>query len=206
MREWIRQKHIEILLSKLSPPTKPKLKLETYTLNSKSASRILCIAGYFYNDLLDKKIIDLGCGTGILSIGAALIGAKSIVGVDIDADSIRIAKKNAVKIGVNVNYVVSDIEAIHNSFDTTLMNPPFGSWSRGADIKFLEKALKISPIVYSLHKRNPSTRRFLINKISYLGGQVDRIFEQEISIPLTFKFHRKNKYLVKADLYRIKSF
>ena len=105
---------------------------------------------------------------------------------------------------LNIRHVLKNIKNPDSTAIIVSKNPQYADIFR--NIKFLEKALKICPIVYSLHKRNPSTRRFLINKISYLGGQVDRIFEQEISIPLTFKFHRKKKYLVKADLYRIKSF
>jgi putative methylase len=204
-RGRIRQKHMEMILSSLSPHPRPKLKYETYTLDSKSASYVLSIAGHRYDDVTEKSVIDLGCGIGVLAIGAALIGAKYTVGVDIDRDSIQVAKENASKLGVDVNYVAGDIEAIHHSFDTALMNPPFGSWSRGADVKFLKKALDISTITYSLHKRTPTNRDFLKNQISSFGKIVDRIFELEISLPRTFTFHKKKKYLVEVDLYRIKS-
>ena len=201
----IRQKHIEMLLSSLSPHPRPKLKFETYTLDAKSASYVLVTAGYTYDDVIGKRVIDLGCGTGILAIGAALMGANYTVGVDIDQDSIQVAKKNASSLGVDVHYVTGDIEAIHKSFDTALMNPPFGSWSRGADVRFLKKALNISAITYTLHKRSPTNRRFLTNIISSEKKIVDRIFELELSLPPTFTFHKKKKYLVKVDLYRIKN-
>jgi putative methylase len=70
----IGQKQIEIILSQLLPYSNPKLKLEEYSLDSKSAAKILSVAGLIYNDITNKRIIDLGCGTGILAIGAALIG------------------------------------------------------------------------------------------------------------------------------------
>lgn len=43
------------------------------------------------------SILDLGCGSGILSIGALLLGAKKATAVDIDENSVRIAKENAEK-------------------------------------------------------------------------------------------------------------
>lgn len=43
------------------------------------------------------NILDLGCGSGILSIGALLLGAKSAYAVDIDANSVKIAQENAEK-------------------------------------------------------------------------------------------------------------
>jgi len=41
------------------------------------------------------EVLDMGCGSGILSIAAILLGAKSCVGVDIDENAVRIAKENA---------------------------------------------------------------------------------------------------------------
>ena len=42
-------------------------------------------------------LLDLGCGSGILSIAAILLGAKSIKAVDIDQNSVKIARENAEK-------------------------------------------------------------------------------------------------------------
>jgi putative methylase len=199
----IRQKDIEILLSNLIPYSNPKLNLEEYSLDPQSAAKILNVAGMVYNDIINKRVIDLGCGTGILAIGAALIGARYVVGIDIDGESISIAKKNTRNVSVEVDYLVGDIESIAPTFDTTIMNPPFGSWNRGLDILFLRKALLISQVIYSLHKRSKKSRQYLYRKIPVLGGKIEKIFELEICLPHTYTFHRKRKYYVKTDLYRI---
>lgn len=44
-----------------------------------------------------EKILDLGCGSGILSIAAMLLGAESAAAVDIDQNSVNIASENAEK-------------------------------------------------------------------------------------------------------------
>ncbi len=46
---------------------------------------------------IDKgmEVLDMGCGSGILSIASILLGAKHVVGVDIDENAVRIAKENA---------------------------------------------------------------------------------------------------------------
>ncbi len=44
-----------------------------------------------------ERVLDLGCGSGILSIAALLLGAESITAVDIDENSVRTAKENAAK-------------------------------------------------------------------------------------------------------------
>ena len=43
------------------------------------------------------RILDLGCGSGILSIGALLLGAESATAVDVDENSVKIAKENVEK-------------------------------------------------------------------------------------------------------------
>ncbi len=45
----------------------------------------------------DKNVLDMGCGSGILGIGAALLGAKHIDAIDIDMVATRIACENAEK-------------------------------------------------------------------------------------------------------------
>ncbi len=42
------------------------------------------------------EVLDMGCGSGILSIASALLGAKHVVGVDIDENAVRIANENAL--------------------------------------------------------------------------------------------------------------
>lgn len=55
----------------------------------------LCIEQINKHLKKDMEVLDMGCGSGILSIAALLLGAKSCVGVDIDENSVRIAKENA---------------------------------------------------------------------------------------------------------------
>ena len=40
------------------------------------------------------RVIDLGCGSGILSIAAARLGAKDVLALDVDQQAIRVANKN----------------------------------------------------------------------------------------------------------------
>ena len=47
------------------------------------------------------RVLDLGCGSGILSIGAVLLGARECTAVDIDANSVKIAAENAEKNGID---------------------------------------------------------------------------------------------------------
>lgn len=60
---------------------------------------ILLLEKYIDGD--DEFILDLGCGSGILSIAAALCGAKHIKGVDIDPDAVKVSIENTEKNGMS---------------------------------------------------------------------------------------------------------
>jgi len=201
----MRKKQLEIILSQLAPSSRPKLRWEGYTLDAESASLMGYVAAVTHDDVRGKTVIDLGCGSGILAIAASLLGAIWVVGVDIDRDAVMVARENAERVGADVDLTIADIESIVGHFDTTLMNPPFGSWRRGADINFLRKALAISDVVYSLHKGSESVRDFLKQEIPQIGGRMDKVYEMQIIIRRTYEFHRKRRYPVKANLYRILS-
>ena len=47
----------------------------------------------------DSTVLDIGCGSGILSIAALLLGARSAFGVDIDSLAVKTAKENALQNG-----------------------------------------------------------------------------------------------------------
>ena len=48
----------------------------------------------------DTKIMDVGCGSGILSICGALLGCDSVLGIEIDPDAVKVAGENVELNGV----------------------------------------------------------------------------------------------------------
>jgi len=197
----LRKKKLEILLSKLRSLQSPKMDLEQYSIPANLAAEMLYIANSIHNDIYRKRVLDLGTGSGRLAIGAHLLGAKQVVGVDIDPSAIAIARSNEVEAGVKIEWIIADIEAIRGPFDTVIMNPPFGTRIRHKDRVFLSKALQVGKVVYSLHKR--STRQYLLDFIASRGGIIYGLFEFDLEIPHMFNFHQEEKYSVEVDLYRI---
>jgi ribosomal protein L11 methyltransferase len=53
------------------------------------------------------NIIDIGCGSGILSIAALKLGATAALGVDIDAESVRNSRENADKNGIGEEFIIA---------------------------------------------------------------------------------------------------
>ena len=47
------------------------------------------------------KVLDVGCGSGILSIAAALLGCEDVLGIEIDEDAVEVAKENVALNGVS---------------------------------------------------------------------------------------------------------
>ena len=204
-KRLVRRLDLERALQQVEPHPSPKAYLEQYTLPVDVAAEMLFIAAYINDDIINKTVVDLGCGTGILAIGAVFLGAKKAVGVDIDNAALEIAEKNAEKLCVQerVQWLKCDIDSITGSFDTVLQNPPFGVQKRGADRMFLLKALELAPVVYSLHKSGEGNRVFIKRFIEQHGGKVTGIFPMKLNIPRLFNFHTKRKYEVEVDLYRI---
>lgn len=204
-RRLVRKLDLEKAIAEVKPHPLPKAYFEQYTIPPDVAAEILYIAAYVHDDIAEKTVVDLGCGTGRLAIGAALLGAKETFGVDIDQSAVRTAKKNASKLRVSkkTNWIIADIEVLRGHFNTVLQNPPFGVQRRGADRKFIEKALEISHKVYSLHKSGENNRVFIKRFIELHGGKVTGIFPLEMNIPKMFEFHTKRKHSLKVDLYLI---
>ena len=54
----------------------------------------------------EYRVIDIGCGSGILSIAALKLGATSALGMDIDIESVRNSRENADKNGVGEEFII----------------------------------------------------------------------------------------------------
>jgi ribosomal protein L11 methyltransferase len=69
------------------------------------------------------QVLDLGCGSGILAIAAAKLGARHVLAVDIDPMALQTTRRNADINGVAAQLTVADARTpIPNSFDLVLAN------------------------------------------------------------------------------------
>jgi len=200
------KKELAIFLSELKVFEVSKVKYEQYSTPSEYAADFLWKA-YMNNDLYDRRVIDLGCGTGILTIGAGILGAK-IDGIDIDSDAIKTAKENRnfanrlLNTKLNVRFFVRDIRKLKGlKAETVIQNPPFGTKIKHMDIIFLEKALEIAPVVYSMHKME--TREFIEEYCRKRGFKSRLINKYLFSLQPTMKMHEKRKHNVEVGLWKI---
>ncbi len=191
----ISKSRLGIILSKLKGFEDPKVRVEQYTIDSEIASSVLWHALYA-KKLKDRVVVDLGCGTGILGIGALILGAQKVYFVDSDKSSLDIAKSNILSIksesslikGKSV-FICQDIADFNEKVDTVVMNPPFGVKTRHADKIFLEKAVKIAKTIYSFHK---SESKGFIQAFSKDNGfELKETIDFSWPLKQTMGFHRR---------------
>lgn len=194
----MKQRKLEMLLEELENFSDPELELEQYQTPSLLAAEILHFA-YMQEDL-DDSVQDLGCGTGILAIGAKLLGAREVIGYDTDQKALEIAKRNARKLGVEVEFVLSDVTYVTNHVKTTIMNPPFGARVKGRDRPFLSSALRTSEVIYSIHNRG--SLAFIQKFIK--PAVITHSYVAKFPIKRTFDFHKKEREVIEVEIYRIK--
>jgi putative methylase len=201
----IQKIELEKELSRLLPFHSPRVNLEQYMTPVNVAVEILWLATHTYGDIIHKTILDLGSGTGILGITAALLGAEKVVAVDIDPDAVRVGCLNTQMIGLKktIDWVIMGIESVTGSYDTVIQNPPFGTKKRGTDIEFLQKALEVGDVVYSLHKSGLQNRKFITEFIYEHERRISTFLPSKFILPRTLNFHKKRRYTFDVDLYRI---
>jgi putative methylase len=210
MVEKMKKKELEIILQKLPPHPSPMVKLEQYITPANIAADILLNA-YLDEDIDDKVLLDLGCGTGIFAIGAKLLSAREVIGIDIDGTALAIAEGYANALSVDIQFIEQAIskfditEITKNNVDTVIQNPPFGAQktARGADRIFLERALEIANITYSLHLAK--TVEFVTLLIEKLGGEI--IWTKKYIFPINhiFPFHSQRSVDYEVLLFKIRS-
>ena len=81
----------------------------------------LCLEWLERNVHAGCSVLDYGCGSGILAIAAARLGAASVVGVDIDPLAVEAARANAQRNGVNATFHDS-AQPVAGAYDLVVAN------------------------------------------------------------------------------------
>ncbi len=194
-------KELAIELSKLKLFEQPKVMQEQYTMESEIAAEILQSA-FMHQNIKNKIIADLGCGTGILGIGALLLEAGFVYFVDNDNEALTILKKNLKKYNFkNYKIINKNIKDFYQLVDIVIMNPPFGTKVKHADKSFLEKAFSLAKTIYSFHKT--TTLRFIKAISKDNNFKITGIFNFKFSLKQTYNFHKKKIQKIEVSCYRL---
>ncbi|MCX9013188.1 MAG: METTL5 family protein [Candidatus Methanoperedens sp.] len=193
----MKQRHLEIMLEQVEGFRSPEASKEQYATPATVASELLHFA-YMRGDLAGS-VYDLGCGSGIMAIGAKLLGAEKVIGFDDDKEVLETAKENAERLGVEIEFVCIDISSVCGNAHTVVMNPPFGAQVKGSDRPFLRKALEISEVVYSIH--NAGSLEFIKKFIT--PSVITDYKVTGFPMKRTFGFHKKDVQVIEVEIYRI---
>lgn len=204
----LKLKKFEEFLQTVDGFEKPKVYLEQYITPSHIAARALYTIQTNYDDLENKLVVDLGCGPGMLSIGASLLGASHVIGIELDPDAVKVFQENVRGFELEnvdcVQWDVLNLEGLYEElkFDTVLMNPPFGTkQNNGIDMNFLRIALKIAKHrVYSFHKT--ATRDHIKKKAIEWNVKACVVAELRYNLPQTYKFQKRTSVDIAVDLWR----
>jgi putative methylase len=194
-------RQLEMTLERLEGFAAPDPRLEQYRTPAPLAARLLFHA-WSRGDIAGKSVIDLGCGTGVLSVGAALLGAAEVTGVDTDPVALQVAKRNADALEVAIRLVPGDVADPSligelSGCDTVVMNPPFGAQKAHADRPFIDAALQLAPVTYGIF--NAGSRSFLTAYI-HGRGRVDEVVSGAIPIKKMFSFHTREVQEIPVEI------
>jgi putative methylase len=199
----IRKRDLARTLQSVSPHPRPRANLEQYTIPADLAAEILFLACYAHEDIEGKFVLDLGTGTGRLAIGASILGAEYVVGVDIDQLALEVAFNSCRRLALKADWLLGDVNSLRGRVDTVLMNPPFGTKQPHTDVKFLQIALNLGKTIYSIHKT--STREFVVGWLRQHNADITQVISADMEIPHQFSFHTRRKQRVAIDVFRIRS-
>jgi len=193
----MKKKQLEMMLERLEGFDRPAFQREQYATPASVAAEMLFLAA-MRGDL--GTVCDLGCGTGVLAIGAALMGARAI-GVEIDGEALATARRNARMLDVDVDFARADVSRLAlKGIDTVVMNPPFGAQKASAgDRAFLEKAIKTAKTIYSLH--NQGSEGFVRSFVK--PCTVEEVYRVAFPLKRCFEFHSQDVKVIEVELYRI---
>lgn len=198
-------KQLEMALQRLNGFPRPKAALEQYQTPAPLAARLLYHA-LMKGDIEGKRVVDLGCGTGMLAIGASLLGAETVTGLDIDEGALAVARENARLLNAEVAFLSVDLrdgdcrERI-GPCDTVVMNPPFGAQKAHADRPFIDCALSVADVTYSIF--NAGSTPF-VEAYTAQRAEITEKIGGAFPIKRTFAFHTKDVQEIEVEILRLK--
>ncbi len=208
----MKKSQLAIRLAALDPVPDTDPALEQYQTPPDIAAELLHQASLTGD--LNGTVADLGCGNGILALGAALLGADQVYGYDVDEDAITTAEENQARLedeldqDLPATFTVDHVQHVNQNVDTVAMNPPFGL-QRGneqANKRFLKTAFAMSSTVYALlhqsEEKRDETRDHLRTFATAHDFDTQILAWFKFPLPATYSFHEKEQEEIKVDLYR----
>jgi putative methylase len=190
-------------LDRVPGPSAPSRTLEQVVTPPEAAAELLFTA-LAAGDLEGRTVLDLGSGTGRLAIGAALLGAGSVVGVEVDAALLPAARAAAGAAGVAVEFVAKNVTGWDRSVETVVMNPPFGAQTAHADRPFWDAAFRLARrSIYAFALAD--SRTFIERRAVAADAHVVATRPIAWELPRIFPHHTRRRVALAVDLWAIRT-
>ena len=190
-------------ISKMNGFKSPIIELEQYTTQGSLAARWVRLAKDMGDMQAGCTVADLGCGTGVLGLGALFCGASAAIMVDIDQSALDIVQDNASSAGLseNVEIICSDVVAANlEHTDLILCNPPWGTQKMGADAPFFEAIRNAGVPAYVLHS---SDAKHVAARFDSWGWYVQEMFSEQFDLGSSHTHHTRRRVTTQATLWRL---
>ena len=184
-------------------PSRPSAPLEQVATPAEAAADLLVALDRFVG-LSGRSVLDLGCGTGRLAVGAALLGADPVVGVEVDATLLPIARAASRAANVEVDFQGSSVARWDRPADVVVMNPPFGAQTRNADRPFWDAAFLLARRAVGAFASSAS-RTFIARLALDRAAHVVEVEPVRWDLPWTFPHHRAAKVRLEVDRWVIET-
>ncbi len=191
------------LLEAVPPFPHPRADLEQYVTPAEAAATLLAAADR-WDGLRGRSVLDLGCGTGRLAVGAAALGAEPVVGVDSDTEAVELARRAAETAGFSIRFEDTSVDRIVDPADLVVMNPPFGAQRRHADRPFWEAAFRLARrTVYAFSLA--ASRTFIARQTVARSAHVLEVTPVPWALGSTLPHHRRHRQPLDVDLWAIRT-
>jgi len=190
-------------LERVPPFAHPDARLEQVITPSEAAATLLSAADRL-DGLRGRSVLDLGCGTGRLAIGAALSGADPVRGVDLDPAAVAAAREAASTLGARVTFDVGDVASVSGTAEIVMMNPPFGAQRRHADRPFWDRAFASAErSIYAFALAD--SRTFIGERAVERGVAILEVAPVPWALPRTFPHHARRSVPLDVDLWALRT-
>ena len=185
----------------------PQAALEQYPTPPALAAHVIHLAD-LHDDIEGRTVLDLGTGTGMLTLGAALRGPARVVAVELDGGPLSTAVENRRRVATAtpIHWLQADATRLPLSIPepvTVVMNPPFGAQDgqTGADRGFLTTVASVASVSYSVH--NAGSEEFIEAFATDNGGEVTHAFSAAFAVDNQFDHHDDDSREIDTEVYRI---
>lgn len=185
----------------------PDVSLEQYPTPIDLAAHLVHLAS-LRDDVAGRTVVDLGAGTGVLALAAALRAPTRVVALERDPAALAVARENERRVDppVAVDWVCADATRAplcRTDPVTALLNPPFGAQrgNEGADRAFLRTAASLADVSYSIH--NEGSRAFVESFAADNGGDVTDAFRAAFEMNRLYEHHEADRREIDVEVYRI---